>query len=655
MKATEDAMREFMAALSGCRTADELVRSLPSAIASLGKFDEAALAILPEGRGETFEAHCLSGKTCWSGPMPLVGSAVQAAVEKGAPLSEAGIGKYSNYFDVRKLAESSLESYAIFPLACEGKIFATLNLASSSEYTFTQEKIQQLAPACDYLAKLLYALMRSETARQHSTSAEIAHLLPHIFFSLDSDFRLFSVDGAPDALLGYSAAELAGMRISNIVHSDDYVRLDAVLRQLAGGSTVKDIDFTFIAKDSSHTRLELRGWRSNTRTYCLLLKPESGSSGGDGAGQGPGLAELVSDAVYTMDAFGVVRSWSKGAQKLFGYSEAEILGTEARRLFPNESTRELDEMIRKLKEGKGIVTSKTERIGKGGMQVNAYSSARALINDDGKITGYLEVLRDLGAEVELGEKERELREQAHRNKDLVGDLAQKDKFISDVSHELRTPLTNIHGYASLLKDGEAGALSKQQQEFMEIIYSETNRLSKLISDVLDLSKMESNKFALKLGLFDPRELEGLCSCESMAREKGLYVNWEFAQDVGEVYGDPAKLAQVLINLIANAIKFTSKGGVTVHVKNVSRTYAQFDVVDTGVGISQDEISKLFKRFSQLSAGVDRKGGTGLGLAITKELVRLHGGKVWATSEPGKGSTFSFSMRRSPPARKKKEK
>src|SRR3989338_4584196 len=167
--------------------------------------------------------------------------------------------------------------------------------------------------------------------------------------------------------------------------------------------------------------------------------------------------------------------------------------------------------------------------------------------------------------------------------------------------------------------------------------------------------MESDKFQLKMGLFDPRELEALCSCESMARGKGLYVKWEFAPDVSEAYGDQTKIAQVLINLISNAIKFTSTGGVTVRVKNASRTFVQFDVVDTGVGISQEELPKLFRRFSQLSAGADRKGGTGLGLAITKELVRLHGGKVWASSEAGKGSTFSFRIRRTAPSRKKKEK
>jgi PAS domain S-box-containing protein len=654
MKATDSALAEFMDALRSSASIEALLRALPPALPRLASFNEAALAFLPEGQGESFEARPLAGKGCWSGSMPLMGSAVQAAVEKRVPLAEAGIGKYSNYFDVRKLSEAGLASYAIFPLACEGKIFATLNLASASESAFTQEKMQTLELASDYLAKLLYALMRSERARQRSTSADIAKLVPHIYFSLDPEFRLFSVDGAPDALLGYSASELAGIRISNIVHSDDYARLDTVLKQLAAGSTVKDVNFTFIAKNSNHTRLELRAWRSGSRTYCLLLPPGSAQEG-EGNEAGRGLTDLISDAVYTMDAFGVVRSWSAGAQKLLGYSADEVVGTEARRLFPNESTRELDEMMRRLKEGKGTFSTKTERIGKGQTSVSAYSSTRALTDDDGKITGYVEVLRDLSTEAELSEKERELREQVRRNKDVVNDLEEKDRFISDVSHELRTPLTNIHGYASLLKDGEAGALSKQQQEFVEIIYSETNRLSKLISDVLDLSKMESDKFQLKMVIFDPRTLEGQCSCESMALQKGLYVKWAFAPDVSEAYGDETKIAQILINLIANAIKFTVQGGVTVRVKNASRTFVQFDVVDTGVGISQEELPKLFKRFSQLSIGADRKGGTGLGLAITKELVRLHGGKIWAASEVGKGSTFSFKIRRTAPARKKKEK
>ena len=171
--------------------------------------------------------------------------------------------------------------------------------------------------------------------------------------------------------------------------------------------------------------------------------------------------------------------------------------------------------------------------------------------------------------------------------------------------------------------------------------------------MLDLSKMESKKFKLEMRFFDPRTLVEQCSCESMAQEKGLYVRWNFAPDVAEVYGDPAKIAQVLINLVSNAIKFTNKGGVTVHVENKSRTFVQFDVTDTGAGIPEEEQARLFRRFSQLSAGTKRKGGTGLGLAIAKEIVKLHGGKIWAKSEPGRGSTFSFKLRRVPPRGRRK--
>ncbi|VVC02683.1 Methanogenesis regulatory histidine kinase FilI [Candidatus Burarchaeum australiense] len=663
MNATGEALPGFMAAMGANKSLAELLRSLPAALAALtlpAKFDEAALAFLPEGREESFEAKALFGKGCWSGKMPFAGSAVQAAVEKRAPLTEAGIGKYSNYFDVRKLAEAGLLSYAIFPLSCEGRIFATLNFASANENAFSEASLRLLESAGDYLAKSTYALMSSERARQRSTSEAIAQLLPHIYFSLDSDFRLSPADGAPLSLLGYTSAELAGLRISNIVHSDDYARLDTVLQDLSAGATVKDVDFTFIAKDSSHRRFELRGRKNGPRIECLLL-PSGPADGDKGSRMVADFAALSSDAIYTMDVFGVVRSWSPGAQRIFGYTEADIVGTEARRLFPNSSTRELDEMMARLKSGNSKAapptpqSMMTARVGKDNKPVAVLSSAIALTDDDGKVTGYLEVLRDMRPAVLLDAKERELREQVRKNRELANDIGEKDKFISDVSHELRTPLTNIRGYASLLRDGEAGGLTQQQREFTEIICGQTDRLSQLITDVLDLSKMESNKFRLEMRLFDPRTLEETCSCESMAQEKDLYVKWNFGDGVDDVYGDPAKLAQVLINLISNAIKFTGSGGVTVNVKNLSRTFVQFDVSDTGAGIPADEKPKLFKRFSQLSAGADRKGGTGLGLAITKELVRLHGGKIWlASSEPGKGSTFSFKVRRTPPPKRGKK-
>jgi PAS domain S-box-containing protein len=647
----EDAFLSLSLALGSCQHADALLAKLPQALQQFAKFDELAIAFVNAQGADTFEAQSLQGKKIWQGSMPSMGSSVHAAVDKGGPLTEAGIGKYSNYYDVRKLAEAGLASYAIFPLSCEGKIFATLNMASSSERAFSAEAVQRLSLASDYIAKHIYALLASEKARQQSTSSAIARVVPHIYLSLGDDFRLLVADGACQELLGYTSEELRGLRISNIVHSNDYKRLDSALRQLSSGAKVGGIDFTLLTKSGEHRRFELRGAKSNGRMDCVLL-PAGEGMWGEQARFFSSIVDNSSDAIYTMDSFGVVRTWNKSAESLLGYASSEIVGTEAKRLFKGESTAELDEIIRKMREGHGIVSSKTERVRKGGQPVTVVSSASALVDDDGKTTGYMEVLRDLSSLVKLSEKDGELRRQQRENKELEGQKKDMGAFISDISHELRTPLTNIHGYTSLLKDGEAGKIDGQLKEFIDIIYGETDRMNRLITDVLDLSKLESRRFKFGPKLFDPRDLEEKCSCRAMAEKKGLYVKWEFDEKVEDVYADPQLAARILVNLISNAIKFTNEGGVTVKVKSKSASFVQFEVIDTGIGIPPEARSKLFKRFSQLSAsGTRKEPGTGLGLAITRELVKMHGGKIDVKGEVGKGTTFAFTLHRAAPKRR----
>jgi PAS domain S-box-containing protein len=345
---------------------------------------------------------------------------------------------------------------------------------------------------------------------------------------------------------------------------------------------------------------------------------------------------------------------------MLGYAPDEIVGTEAKRLFRNGTTEELDEMMRQIGSGSsnsegGTVSKKAERMRKDSSPISVISTASAILDDDGKVVGYVEVLRDMSSLVRLDERERELKRQQGTNREIEAQVKDMRAFISDISHELRTPLTNIHGYASLLKDGEAGKMEGQQSEYMGIIYKETERMNKLISDVLDLSKMEEEKFKFSPRLFDPRTLVERCSCRALAEKKGLYVRWAFDDEVQEIYGDLGHVARILMNLISNAIKFTSAGGVTVRVSAKSRTFAQFEVSDTGIGIAPEDRSKLFRRFSQLGAGGTKKeAGTGLGLAITRQLVQMHGGKIGVDSDVGKGTTFTFTLRRTSPSRSKKE-
>jgi len=222
----------------------------------------------------------------------------------------------------------------------------------------------------------------------------------------------------------------------------------------------------------------------------------------------------------------------------------------------------------------------------------------------------------------------------------------KDDLINTVSHELRTPLATMKEFAEILLDEIPGMLTKDQKEYVNIINGNIDRLSRLIEDLLSMSRIESGKIKLKKRSGDiVRLVEGVVAMiKPMADKKGISLGVSFPFDTFDVYFDEDKIIEVFINLIGNAIKFTpEKGKVIVRIVETP-TEVQCSVADTGIGIAFENLDKVFGKFQQVGRmeGAGAK-GTGLGLAITKELVKMHRGRLWLESEPGKGSCFSFTI------------
>jgi two-component system sensor histidine kinase ResE len=237
-------------------------------------------------------------------------------------------------------------------------------------------------------------------------------------------------------------------------------------------------------------------------------------------------------------------------------------------------------------------------------------------------------------------------EQENKQLDKLNKM--KTEFVSMVSHDLKTPLTNIQGYSSLMRNKVLGANNPKQQEASEVIYKESLRLTKLINDILDLSKLDTGAMMLYKQSFKLSQLEEKCSFKSVAERKGLTVIWNTPDSLGEVYGDPERIAQVLSNLVSNAIKFTERGSVTVNAFSKDRSHIQVDVIDTGAGIPKREQERIFERFQRGTASkVMRKEGSGLGLAIAKDIIELHGSNIVVDSEVSRGSTFSFLLQKAP--------
>ena len=224
----------------------------------------------------------------------------------------------------------------------------------------------------------------------------------------------------------------------------------------------------------------------------------------------------------------------------------------------------------------------------------------------------------------------------------------KDEFLANMSHELRTPLNGILGMTEVLKERMHGPITERQEKSLNLIEASGRHLLGLITDVLDLSKIEAGKIELYPELVDVEEIcrASLAFINEAAVKKSIRVDFQPHQAARKINADPKRLKQILANLLSNAVKFTPENGRVwlKVVPNKKHSMLEFSVTDTGIGIAADDLRKLFKPFTQIDSSLNRKhAGTGLGLALVSRLVDLHGGTVQVTSEPGRGSCFTVAL------------
>jgi signal transduction histidine kinase len=263
--------------------------------------------------------------------------------------------------------------------------------------------------------------------------------------------------------------------------------------------------------------------------------------------------------------------------------------------------------------------------------------------------------KELSEEINIRKKAEEAAEEANRI---------KSNFLSTVSHELRTPLTSVLGFAKIirkkldesvlpalkLEDKKAAKSLGQIRDVTDIIVIEGERLTALIDDVLDLAKMEAGKIAWNVQQISIVEVidRATTAVSSLLEQKNLKLVKDVEEGLPEISGDRDRLIQVVINLLSNAWKFTNEGSITVHagltVTVEGRKYIKVGIADTGIGISREDQEQVFEKFRQVGDTLtDKPKGTGLGLPICREIVQYHDGSIWVESEPGKGSTFFFTI------------
>ena len=542
--------------------------------------------------------------------------------------------------------------------------------------TFTAVRIRMLTRRGELLG--VFGIDRPSTAPltppgRVRTAQSIQPFLessPLAVIEWDPDHRIVGWMGSAEAMFGWSANEVIGKRVSEwrFVYEEDLPGVERIQRTMDSGKST-----------GSHNR--------NYRKDGMVIHCEwYNSVVTDPQGRLSGALSLVLDVTAKVKAEELIRGSEERFRRLFEAAPTGIFRStmEGRFLWMNlrlahifgySSTDDMMQSVQHIptqlfvdKEQRAriieqailadrFVNAEAEYLRRDGSHLVTTLYIRAVRDEYGMpiyFEGFVEditerkkaeeAIREANAALELRVNERTL-ELSAANDQLKELDRLKSQFLASMSHELRTPLNSIIGFTSLLKRGLSGPVSEEQVKQLEIVNGCAQHLLGLINDLLDVSSIEAGRAPLQISEFTITSVlqEITNALTPQVARKDLRLTWRVDPDVVPVIGDRKRTFQVLLNLANNAVKFTSHG--LVHIEVVRRDdFIRIGVSDTGIGIKQEHIGMLFEAFRQVDGSARRVyEGTGLGLYLCRKLLELMHGKVWVTSEYGKGSCFSFEI------------
>jgi len=473
--------------------------------------------------------------------------------------------------------------------------------------------------------------------------------LPAAVYLLDADDQMTPVFASPylQALSGYPPDEvLDSARWLSFVHPDDRDRAAAEDAKIIKTHEAFRLDYRFVRNDGDIV------W---VRDECVPMRDAAGAitgwlgiiidvtdrvAAGEARARLAAIVESAEDAIISSTLDGTISSWNRGAERLYGYQAEEVLGRPFTVLLPegwNDPL--LDGRMAAARAGEPVPPYETVRRRRDGSTVDVTISHSPIRDGAGAVVGLSSISRDIS---ERKRAEAEL-EAALAAAEAANEA--KSAFLAMMSHELRTPLQAILGYAEFLLANPASALLPEEREDLGYIHQGGQRMLHLITQLLDLSRIEAGRLEL---VRKPVDVQGLLEqvrqdVAPQAAQKGLVLRLDLPDELPVVLGDLERLRQILLNLVGNAVKFTERGSVGIRVA-ITGDELVIAVHDTGTGIAPDELPHIFERFRQADSRLARRhGGAGLGLAIAQKLAGLMDGRITVASEPGAGSTFALHL------------
>jgi PAS domain S-box-containing protein len=476
----------------------------------------------------------------------------------------------------------------------------------------------------------------SERAIQASQArlAGLVEIARDGIISVDANQRITLFNQGAERIFGYGTSEVLGQPLDLLIPSrfvsnhrvrvENFGKTSGRAQSMGERTEITALraDGTEFPAEASISKLEIEG----EQIFTAILRDISDRKRTDAAlSQLAAIVEDSEDAIFSKTLDGTVVSWNASAQRLFGYSAAEAIGQSILTLIvPSDRQSEETTLLEKIVQGESVQQFETVRMRKNQTVIHVALTISPVKDGQGQIIGISTIARDISD-----------RRQIER---------MKNEFISIVSHEIRTPLTSIRGAIGLLASGMYQNKPERVQRMLEIALTDSDRLVRLVNDILDLERLESGRLELVKERCDAAEAiaQAVEGVQAIADKEG--VRFSLPPKTATVWASPDALQQVLTNLLSNAIKFSPPQSIITLSVQPQWQGVLFAVRDSGRGIPPDKVEMIFNPFQQVDASDSRqKGGTGLGLTICKRIVHQHGGRLWVESTLGEGSTFYFTL------------